>query len=134
MDFFSKIGSKVSDISKNVAQNSKDFVELNKLKSMITTEENNIQKAYTEIGKKFFEQNVGEVSAEFVENFNAINEAKAKIAELNAEITKIKGTYNCPNCGAEVATSQAFCPGCGTKLEKPAAETPAVEPTDTTNE
>ena len=119
MDFFSKLGSKITDTTDKVSQKAKDAVELTKLKSQVSTEEGRIQAAFLEIGKKFFEQNAGEVSEEFVENFNIINEAKAKIAELTATIMDIKGTYNCPNCGTEVATSAAFCANCGTKLEPP---------------
>ena len=52
--------------------------------------------------------------------FNIINEAKAKIAEFTNLIMDIKGTYNCPNCGTEVATTAAFCANCGSKLEAPA--------------
>lgn len=120
MDFFSKLGSKITDTTDKVAQKTKDAVELTKLKSQISTEENRIQAAFLEIGKKFFEQNASEVSEEFVESFNIINEAKAKIEEITNAIMDIKGTYNCPNCGTEVATSAAFCANCGSKLEAPA--------------
>jgi len=130
MDFFSKLGSKITDTSEKVAQKTKDAVELGKLKSQISSEENRIQTAFLEIGKKFFEKNAGEVSEEFVESFNIINEAKAKIAELTTEIMNIKGTYNCPNCGTEVATTAAFCANCGSKLEPPVkAEEATVEET-----
>lgn len=122
MDFFSKLGSKITDTSEKVAQKTKDAVELTKLKSQISTEENRIQAAFLEIGKKFFEKNAGEVSEEFVESFNIINEAKAKIAEISNTIMDIKGTYNCPNCGTEVATTAAFCANCGSKLEVSAAK------------
>ena len=120
MDFFSKLGSKITDTTDKVAQKTKDAVELGKLKSQISAEEGRIQAAFLEIGKKFFEKNAGEVGEEFVEDFNIINEAKAKIAEFTNLIMDIKGTYNCPNCGKEVATTAAFCANCGSKLEAPA--------------
>jgi len=120
MDFFSKLGSKITDTTDKVAQKTKDAVELGKLKSQISAEEGRIQAAFLEIGKKFFEKNAGEVGEEFVEDFNIINEAKAKIAEFTNLIMDIKGTYNCPNCGTEVATTAAFCANCGSKLEAPA--------------
>lgn len=131
MDFFSKLGSKITDTTDKVSQKAKDAVELTKLKSQISSEENRIQAAFLEIGKKFFEKNASEVSEEFVEDFNIINEAKAKIEAITREIMDIKGTYNCPNCGTEVATSAAFCANCGSKLEAPtkAEEATTVEET-----
>lgn len=131
MDFFSKLGSKITDTTDKVAQKTKDVVELGKFKSQISAEENRIQTAFLEIGKKFFEKNAGEVGEEFVEDFNIINEARAKIAELSNMIMDIKGTYNCPNCGTEVATDAAFCANCGSKLEPPtkAEEATTVEET-----
>ena len=74
MDFFSKLGSKITDTTDKVSQKAKDAVELGKFKSQISAEENRIQAAFLEIGKKFFEKNAGEVSEEFVESFNIINE------------------------------------------------------------
>jgi len=122
MDFFTKLGSKISDTTKDVTQKTKDVMEMSKLKGQISTEEKRIEETYTAIGKLFFEQNAGEVNEQYVEFFNAINDAKAKIAEYNTELCILKGTYNCPSCGAEVQVTAAFCAGCGTKLEPPVSK------------
>lgn len=121
MDFFSKLKNTISDTTKDVTQKTKDVMEMSKLKSQISSEDKRIEEAYTAIGKLFFEQNAGEVSEQYVELFNTINDAKAKIAQYNTELCVLKGTYNCPSCGAEVQVSAAFCAGCGAKLEPPVA-------------
>lgn len=121
-DFFSKLKTTIADTTKDVTQKTKDVVGISKLKSQISSEETRIEEAFLAIGKKFFEQNAGEVSDAFVEYFDTINDAKAKIAQYNTEICIIKGTYNCPSCGAEVQISAAFCAGCGAKLEPPVAK------------
>jgi len=121
-DFFSKFASKISDTTKDATQKAKDVMEMGKLKNQISSEENRIEEAYTAIGKLFFEQNAGEVSEQYVELFNTINDAKAKIAQYNTELCVLKGTYNCPSCGAEVQVNAAFCAGCGAKLEPPVVE------------
>lgn len=121
-DFFSKLTTKISDTTKDVTQKTKDVVEMSRLKGQISSEENNIEEAYMAIGKIFFEQNAGEVSEKYVPFFNTINEANAKIAQYKDELIMLKGSYNCPTCGAEVSVSDAFCAGCGAKLEPPVAE------------
>ncbi len=126
-DFFSKLKTTIADTTKDVTQKTKDVVEISKLKSQISSEENRIEEAFLAIGKRFFEQNAGEVSDEYVEDFNTINDAKAKIAQCNTEICLIKGTYNCPSCGAEVQVTAAFCAGCGAKLVPPATQKEEVE-------
>ncbi|MBQ9765809.1 MAG: zinc ribbon domain-containing protein [Lachnospiraceae bacterium] len=108
MDFFSKIGNKITDTT-----------ELSKLKNQITAEENLIKEKYTEIGKKFYEENPDLDNANYNDLFKAINESKAKIEQYNNQIILIKGTYNCPTCGTEVSIAAGFCVSCGTKLEPP---------------
>jgi len=119
MAFFGKIKETVSDTSKMVAQKAKDVAEITKLNNQISSEEVKIKDAYFAIGKRYFEETIGEVSDAYINDFTIINEAKAHISELKEQIKTIKGIYACPNCGAEVAIDAAFCSSCGAKMEPP---------------
>lgn len=136
MAFLGKIKETVTDTSKMVAQKAKDMAEVTKLNGQISTEEAKIKEAYLAIGKRYFEENMGEVSDAYINDFTIINEAKARISELQEQIKTIKGVFSCPNCGAEVTTESAFCSSCGAKIEAPLhkEEAPVVEPTEQTSE
>lgn len=136
MAFWGKIRETVTDTSKMVAQKAKDMAEVTKLNGQISTEEIKIKEAYLAIGKRYFEENMGEVSDAYINDFTIINEAKARISELQEQIKTIKGVFSCPNCGAEVTTESAFCSSCGAKIEAPLhkEESPVVEPTEETKE
>lgn len=136
MVFLGKIRETVTDTSKMVAQKAKDMAEVTKLNGQISTEEIKIKEAYLAIGKRYFEENMGEVSDAYINDFTIINEAKARISELQEQIKTIKGVFSCPNCGAEVTTESAFCSSCGAKIEAPLhkEESPVVEPTEETKE
>lgn len=132
MAFLGKIRETVTDTSKMVAQKAKDMAEVTKLNGQISTEESKIKEAYLAIGKRYFEENMGEVSDAYINDFTIINEAKARISELQEQIKTIKGVFSCPNCGAEVTTESSFCSSCGAKIEAPLhkEEAPVVEPTE----
>ncbi len=119
MQFFSKITETISDTSKVVAQKAKDISDLTRLNSQISTEENRINAAFLAIGRRYFEENAGEVSEEYISDFSAINDARAKIRSYQDQISIIKGICTCQNCGTEVSNEAVFCSACGAKLEKP---------------
>lgn len=122
MAFFSKLTETISDTSKVVAQKAKDVAEITKLNNQISNEEDRINAAYIAIGKRFFEENAGEVSEAYISNFSIINDSKAKIRQYQDQIKVIKGVSVCSNCGAEVPMGAAFCNACGSKVEQPKAE------------
>lgn len=130
MAFWGKIRETVTDTSKIVAQKAKDVAEVTKLNSQISTEEGKIKEAYLAIGKRYFEENMGEVSDAYINDFTIINEAKARISELQEQIKVIKGVFSCSNCGADVTVDSSFCSACGAKIENPVhkEDDPIVEP------
>lgn len=124
MDFLNKLAETITDTSKVVTQKAKDVAEVAKLNSQISVEENRINAAYLSIGKRFYEENAGEVMEAYIQDFSVINESKAKIQNLKAQLVHIKGVCQCPHCNAEVPASYSFCNFCGAKL---AVEEPKEE-------
>ena len=128
MGFLDKLGETFSNTSKEVAKKTKDFTDIAKLNSKVTTEEDCIQKAYLKIGQLFYEANKDslEIDGIYAEYFGIIKASQENITELKREINKIKGVTLCKECGAEVANGSAFCPKCGTKVEKEIIQEPAA--------
>ena len=134
MEFFGKIKETVTDTSKIVAQKAKDKTEVIKLKHQISTEEEKIKDAYLAIGKRYFEENIGEVSDAYINDFTIINEAKARICELQEQIKTIKGVFSCPNCCAEITSDSSFCSSCGAKIDPPVQKEEPIVDTESTKE
>jgi RNA polymerase subunit RPABC4/transcription elongation factor Spt4 len=127
MAIFDKLGETISTKSKIVAKKAKEFAEVTSLNTQISTEEDIINKTYTEIGKLYFEQNKDHEEDPFLPQFHSIFDAQGHIEQLRQQIEKIKGIHSCPFCGAEMQAGAAFCSSCGTKSEVPAAEEKPVE-------
>lgn len=124
MDFFNKLAETITDTSKVVAQKAKDVAEISRITGQISAEESRINAAYLSIGKRFYEENAGEVMEAYIQDFSVINESKAKIQSLKEQLKQLKGVSKCPQCGAEVPANSAFCSFCGAKLmvEEPKEE------------
>ena len=127
MDFFSKLGDKISSTSKDVAKKAKEVAEIANLNSQIATKETTIKSTYVEIGKYVYENLKEDVPAEIAEKFATIDGLLAEIAELKKSIQELKGVQVCPNCGKDVEADSAFCPGCGNKMPEPVVEEVAAE-------
>lgn len=124
MDLFNKLAETITDTSKVVTKKAKDVAEVAKLNNQISIEENRINAAYLSIGKRFYEENAGEVLEAYIQDFSIINESKAKIQNLKAQLIQLKGVCQCQQCNAEVPANFSFCNFCGAKL---AVEEPKEE-------
>lgn len=126
MDFFSKLGDKISSTSKDVAKKAKEVAEIANLNSQVSTKESTIKSTYVEIGKYVYENLKEDAPAEIAEKFAVIDGLMEEIDALKKNIQDLKGVQSCPNCGKDVETGAAFCPGCGNKMPEPVVE--EVEP------
>lgn len=133
-NFFDKIG----ELAKSAADKTNELLEQNKLNSKINTEETAIAKLKEQIGNYYYEQFESGMTPEVAVNewYLAIKTSEAKIAEVQAEILKMKEDEHavpktekpqdevvvstaavvCPTCSAENALGAKFCASCGAKL------------------
>jgi len=118
MDFFDKI----QNAGKGVAQKTKDLAEIAKLNSRISNEEENIKTAYSQIGELYFKIFSESPDERFAALCNVVKQAQANIKEYTRQIQAIKGVKSCPNCGAEIANTAAFCSVCGADARTAAEE------------
>ena len=122
MDFFSNLSSKLSSTGKTVAGKAKEMTEITKLNAKIVAEENKLNKAYIEIGKKCFNACQCDLGEEYAEYVAAAKAALAEIAAAKEQINALKGVRECVNCGKELGKNDLFCGNCGAKNELPVVE------------
>ena len=123
MDFFEKLGKRISDMGSTVAQNTKNFADTTSLQKANSDNKKKIEQLYAAIGKAYYENHKNDAAAEEVASINEITALLAQIEENNEKIKQIKGVTKCANCGEDIAPDAMFCNNCGTKVVR---ETPAT--------
>ena len=118
MAFFEQLGKRLTDAGQSVAQQTKNLADVTQLNSAISDREKKISQLYLNIGQLYYEEHKGDSSAEHREIIEEIDALHAEIAQNREKIKQIKGVVKCPNCGADVSLSAAFCNACGAKIER----------------
>lgn len=119
MAFLENLGKKVGEAAQAAAKKSGELVEITKLNVNIGSEEDKIQKIYSQIGKNLFEKYKasGAVDEDFREACETIKVHEQNIASLKDKIMELKSIKACIGCGAEMDRTQAFCSKCGARNE-----------------
>ena len=123
MAFFEEFSKKAKNAAAVAADKAKDAAELTKISVAIAGEQKNIDKSFRAIGEWFVNEYEGEIPDAVRDLVEAVNAAKAKIAELEAskpgkdepEAAAAPAGKKCPICGAE--SDSKFCPQCGAPME-----------------
>ena len=126
MDFFEKLGKRISDMGSTVAQNTKNFADTTSLQKANSDNKKKIEQLYTAIGKAYYEAHKNEADAAEAATMAEITALLAQIDENNEKIKQIKGVTKCANCGEDIAPDAMFCNNCGTKVVRETAA-PAPE-------
>ncbi len=126
MAFLENIGKKVGEAAQAAAKKSGELVEITKLNVNIGSEEDKIQKLYTQIGKSVYEKYsvAGAVDQDVLESCEAIKVHEQNIKSLKEKILEVKNIKSCVSCGAEMERAQIYCSRCGTKNDISAAPQP----------
>lgn len=115
MDFMNNLASK----SQNMAKKAKDTAEIFKWNTKIGVEKDKIKKAYEDIGRLFCALNPESPSEEYFDYYAKIDESKQMIEQYEDEISKIKNSGICRNCGAQLEKGALYCSVCGKRQENP---------------
>jgi len=128
MSFFDDLGKKVKDVAYVAGEKTRGAADLAKINMAIAGEQREIDKTYKAIGEWFVSEYSGEIPDAAKELVEAVNAAKAKIAELEASkpkkeaaeaadeaVTEAAPKKACPICGAE--SDSKFCPQCGAPMD-----------------
>lgn len=124
LDFLNNWSEKAKEVAATASEKAKEVAESAKTSVQIATEQRNIEKNYRAVGEWFVSEYQGEVPAEVKDLVDAINAAKARIIELQAQRDEVEveiiveeepAKKYCAGCGAEVTGK--FCSNCGAPQE-----------------
>lgn len=121
MAFLDNMGKKLGEAAQAAAKKSGELVEVTKLNVNINSEEDKIQKLYTQIGKKIYEKYAGSGAAEkeIAEDCETIKVHEQNVRSLKNKILEVKNLKACTGCGTEMERGQIFCSKCGARNEIP---------------
>ena len=127
IDIAAVAADKAKDVAFLAADKAKDVAKLTKISVAIAGEQREIDKNYRTIGEWFVSEYEGEIPDGVRDLVEAVNAAKARIAELEASkpakteepeeaapVTEETPQRTCPICGA--ASDSKFCPHCGAPM------------------
>jgi len=136
MAFLENLGKRVGEAAQAAAKKSSELVEITKLNVSINSEEDKIQKLYTQIGKTIFEKfkSEGSIDPDVSESCQAIIGHEQNIKALKEKIAEIKGLKACINCGTEMEKNQIYCSKCGAKNEPAPSTSPEPEAAETSQQ
>lgn len=126
MAFLDGIGKKLSQTGQDVMKKTRNFADSTKLTGMIADEERTINSLYPQIGKAYYELHKNDPEYALSELVAAVNDAFARIEQLNEQIAAINGTQKCPRCGTMVPENGMFCNTCGAKMPPKVTIEPAA--------
>ena len=134
MDFFDKIGEKVSKTYNVASEKTANFAKETKLKIEISENKDKINEEYKNIGKKLYEKYIDkrdeDVAMNFIEEFKKIDALNEAIKSYENEILDLKDKTKCEKCGEEFEENYEFCPKCGAKNAKGSPEVIEAEIVD----
>lgn len=120
MAFFDNLSRKLTQAGQGALQKTKDIADVARLNSAIADEEKVLNNNYYQIGKLYAQLHSADCEECFSAYIAGINESLKKIEDLKVELQAVKAIAKCPNCGAEVPNTSAFCNACGTAMPNPA--------------
>ena len=118
MDFFEKIGRRLSDAGQNVAQQTRDFSDVTKLNSAISDREKRISQMFLQLGQSYYERHKSDEQAEELDIIEQINALYSEISVNQEKIRQIKNVVKCEKCGADLPPKASFCNVCGVKVNQ----------------
>ena len=118
MAFFDSIGKQISNVTQNVAQQTKNLADITQLNSAISDRQDKIQRLYLTLGQAYYERHKEEPDAEESALIQKINGLFQEISQYRDKIVQIRGNGVCPGCGKEIPASAQFCNYCGSRIEK----------------
>ena len=119
-DFFTDFVETISKAAKDLGNRADSFVETQKIRAKILSEQKMIEKDFTDLGKIIYKKYVDgepldETMAEVCED---VTQRKIAIAAYRETIAKMNGETICAACGASVPADAAFCMQCGAPIDR----------------
>ena len=114
MDFFEKLKKNVVQAGQTVADKAKKTTDILKLKEQIRQDKREIRDITYRIGKTYIKLHQNDYEEEYEKYFQSLKTVKEALAEKEQDLQKMYDKVRCTECGAEMSSSDDYCPKCGT--------------------
>lgn len=119
-DFFTDFGATISKAARDIGNRADSFVETQKIRAKILSEQKLIEKDFTDLGKILYKRYIDgepldETMAEICED---VTQRKIAIAAHRETMAKMNGETICAACGASVPEDASFCMQCGAPIDR----------------
>ena len=131
MAFFTDMKRSLTETGKQVAQKTKELSDTVQLKTQLSREKEALNRQYAQIGKKVFEAANEADEEAYTAEFALIRESLKTIDELQDKLSTLEGFIHCPECGAKIEKTSAFCSKCGAKIAEIKPEDDDIDVVDT---
>lgn len=118
MAFFEELGKTLTKVGEATVQKTKEVADFTKANAKILEIQNKLDKAYTEVGKKYLELHPANDEEDMKAVVDAVYLLEDQLKELKKQLQELKGTVKCENCGTESDAEAVFCSKCGKELKK----------------
>ena len=122
MGFLDQLKDTITDAGAKAQTKAKEVADTVSLKNQIHTEEKKQMELFVRLGKAYFEAHKDDENDAKVADITTIKASIEAIKNLNDQLSALKGTRVCANCGEEVDKDAVFCPKCGAKSEGSSTE------------
>lgn len=117
MDFFERIGRKITDAGQGVAQQTRNLTETTRLNGKIAENKKQMSQLLFEMGQDYYKKHRKETDNEEQEYIDRVNALFREIVKCQKEIERIKTADVCKVCGSRIVEGSSFCMSCGTRLD-----------------
>lgn len=118
MALFERIGKSVTDAGYGVAQQTKNFTEVNRINGLIADANRRRTALLGEIGQAYYARHKEDAEPEFSDQLSELRNIETQIETWSEQIKQIQGFTKCRNCGADIPKGAQFCSACGAKAEE----------------
>lgn len=119
MDFFNRLGKKVSATCDATAEKTSKLAKEAKYRMKINENKSDIKDIYKEIGRKVYEKHVRQenidIETDLEEECTKIDILSSEIESCLKSILELKERKQCSKCHYEIELDAAFCSKCGEK-------------------
>ena len=118
MDFFDKLGKKISDGYNVAAEKTKEVAGKTKIEFSIADCNDKLKEEYRKIGEKTYNLLLNsrdtDLAMRLIDEFKTVDTLKENIKNYRNEILELTHKKKCSNCGEEIDENAEHCHKCGT--------------------
>ena len=104
-------------LTRKVVGKTNNVVDQTKVKFAISDVNSKINDVYTKIGEELYKSRVEGTSApDFAEEYEKLDGLHSEVEDLNAQLSELKETTQCPSCKTYNDKNNEYCSKCGAYL------------------